>query len=245
MSLPKEKVVKEQFLKRKNTYIRPDSMFDDVEYITARYNGHTKIGLKDQETFRQAKRKQFFFNEEDKQHYSTSGLLAKLTEEVNGNPVQLNCWVRDYITVHLYDGSVMLLAELDLLHRVENTIVFEEDEDEEDSDEEDEDEEDERKAEELRRQLVLLEQKKMMKKRLSEAPIIRQRRIAELEQQKHIRQKRIAELEEQKQKYLGDISIINNKQKYLRDATDREIILQEMQREETAKKAEQEWQKHL
>jgi hypothetical protein len=44
-----------------------------------------------------------------------------------------------------------------------------------------------------------------------------------------IRQRQIAELEEQKQKYLGQIGIINNKQKELRDATDCEIVLKEKQ----------------
>jgi hypothetical protein len=112
-----------------------------------------------------------------------------------------------------------------------------------------EEEEDERRAEELRRQLVLLEQKMMMKKRLSKAPIIRQFRINELEKEKNYASKRITELEKEKQRFLGQIGKINNKQKELRDATDSEIVLKEMQREtakiakepvKTAKKVEEE-----
>jgi hypothetical protein len=53
-----------------------------------------------------------------------------------------------------------------------------------------------------------------------------------------IRQRQIAELEEQKQKYLGQIGIIDNKQKELREATDCEILLKEKQRE-TSKTAKE------
>jgi hypothetical protein len=83
---------------------------------------------------------------------------------------------------------------------------------------------------------------------LSEAPIIRQRRIAELEGLKMCASKRIAELEDKKQGFLGQICKINNKQKELREATDREIALKELQREtdktakepvKTAKKVEE------
>ena len=78
----------------------------------------------------------------------------------------------------------------------------------------------------------------MMKKRLSKAPIIRQFRINELEKEKNYASKRITELEKEKQRFLGQIGKINNKQKELRDATDSEIVLKEMQRE-TAKTAKE------
>jgi hypothetical protein len=97
-------------------------------------------------------------------------------------------------------------------------------------------EEKRRQAEEKRRQEE--EKRRQEEKRLSEAPIIRRRRIVELIKEENYALKRIAELEEQKQGFLRQIDTINYKKKKLRDATDHEIVL-----EEEWKKTQEEWEK--
>jgi hypothetical protein len=102
--------------KDKACYIRPDSMFEGVSHIVSQYCGRRKIGYFDRSRVGISKQKKFFWNEEDQEYYTPSSLLAKLTEEVKGKTVRLNCWIADYILVVFADSTQMHLADLDLLH---------------------------------------------------------------------------------------------------------------------------------
>lgn len=107
--------------KDKASYIRPDSMFEGVSHIVAQYCGRRKIGYFDRSRIGISKQKKFFWNEEDQEYYTPSSLLAKLTEEVKGKTVHLNCWIADYILVVFADSIQTHLAELDLLHSLKKT----------------------------------------------------------------------------------------------------------------------------
>ena len=126
---PKAKATKEPKKKTKTTIHRPDSMFERVSHIVARYRGKENIGYFHATKVGTAKKHKFFWNKDDQVYHTPNSLHASLREAVDGYLIQRDVWRDCEIMVYFVgEERQSTIGDLSLFHgRIIPTNAYDED----------------------------------------------------------------------------------------------------------------------